>query len=346
MTIEVPGERTLFFPYNNREAEIIHKLVQEYVTYIRCFKKCSASSYCKYATDETKCKPHELAIRNFFLFAGREVDLYDPKKLKVFIETALIYGELAVEALTYGGFGADSDYFGFWKTRYLHTPLFMSGRLKAKIELYHTWMAKLAPAMASRRVLVVEGKSERIIFSQFAQQFYIDEIINLQGGTNRLTLNTLLPNLRDRGERVFVILDGDGRKNVQEDMRNLKKRRLLRNGSSFVFRKALEDSFPLEVVRTTYQAVLDTASHPLVDHAVKNSRHRRTVNFSQALSNALRSSGRFGSNEEREKFVSDIKLKAAESFKNYLSKALSPGFQKSEALRAVKQLRRFCFSRR
>jgi len=346
MRIEVPGEKVLFFPYDSSESAVIYKLVQEYVPYIRCFRRCAASGSCKYASDETKCKPHELAIRNFFKYAGREVDLYDPRKLKLFIETALIYGELSAMSYTHGGFGADSAFFGFWKTRYLHTPLFMSGRLKAQIELFHQWMAKLSPALASRRVLVVEGKCERIIFSQFAETLYIDEIINLEGGTNRPTLNTLLPILRDRGERVFVILDGDGKRNVQEYLQNLKKRKLLRNGSSVVFRKALEDSFPPEVTQGAYKAVLDNTYHVLVDQAIKRSRRRRSINFSSSFKMALRNSGRFQSNEDREKFISEIKIEAAMVFREYLSKAQYPGFPKSEAQRAVKQLERFYFSRR
>jgi hypothetical protein len=339
----VPDERPLYFPFDNSEGEVLRKLIDHYVPYRKCYRHCSASSICKYAQKERKCEPQQMAIRHFFRFVGTEVNIYQAGITKAFIEAAVVYAELVYLCYSYAGFAIDEASFGWWRTRYLKTPLFLSSGLKKQIDLFHSCIARLAPTAASRRVLIVEGKSEEIIGKALAKNLYIDEIYNLQGIGNVSHLRTFLPNLRERGERIFVLLDGDGSQRAIQEIRRLRRDGILARGGAYVFKKALEDSFPTDILRRAFIAALPAAYHSFVDDSIQLSKTSKTRTFAGALRKLLYASP-VVPRDNIDQFISRTKLKAAEFFAEYLYGLLyRPAETPSDAYRALGKMRRFFF---
>ncbi|MGB3479849.1 MAG: TOPRIM nucleotidyl transferase/hydrolase domain-containing protein [bacterium] len=293
----------------------VDEIINNTIPYIECHRKCPAQSKCPYATEEARCEVQQLALRNFFKYAGTEVDLTKRDILLRFTKSAIFYSKLVFDSFTFA-YGAIEEW--TWKRMtklYLRYPFYSSHPLIESGDRFVDLITGLIPNAYMQKILLVEGKCEEIIFKKlFMKPKYshprFDRIENMKGEGNFRRIELLLKELRKQHFKIHILADGDG--HMANVIERLRKRSLIKRCEYTIFSKALEDAFPRNMIIDFFKKALPKQLAQLIAEAAQSAWSSRSRSFCKELKKALIESGVTA--KEADKVLSTAKIIAASAF--------------------------------
>jgi hypothetical protein len=293
----------------------IDVIIDNTVPYIECHRKCSAQVKCPYATDEARCKIQQLALRNYFKYAGTEVDLANKTTLVKFTRSAIFYAKFVFESYSFAH-GATEEWTWEYMTKlYLRYPFYSSHPVIKAGNRFVDLITEMIPEAYTQKVLFVEGDCEEIIFKKLFMKprYYhprFDRIENMKGEGNFRRIELLLKELRDQHCKIHILADGDGQ--MASTVKRLRKKSLLKKQEYTIFSKAVEDAFPRDMVIYFFEKAMPKKWKNGIIKAAQAAWASRNRSFCKELKKVLVCSGVNPKNAE--KILSAAKKKAAKSF--------------------------------
>lgn len=317
------GEYSLKFDKDLDIESFIDEIINNTIPYIECHRKCPAQSKCPYATEEAKCEVQQLALKNFFKYAGTEVDLTKRDILLKLTKSAIFYSKLVFDSFIFA-YGAIEEW--MWKPMtklYLRYPYYMSSPLIETGNRFIDFISELIPDAYMQTVLFVEGDCEEIIFKKlFMKPNYshprFDRIQNMKGQGNFRRIELLLEELRRQHFKIHILADGDGQ--MDNIIKRLRNKSLIKRREYTIFSKALEDAFPRDMVIHFFKKAMPEQLEQLIISAAQNAWSSLSQSFCKELKAALLNSGI--TSEEAKKILSRAKRKAAYDFAGVLDEKI------------------------
>lgn len=268
----------------------INEIIDKTVPYIECHRKCGAQRICPYASDEVKCQIQQNAIKNFFKYAGTEVNLSDAKTLVKFTKVAIFYAKYAFHSFNLTCSANEEWLYEKMTKLFLKFPFYMACPVIDSGNKFLSLIRELIPNEFVQSVLLVEGDCEEIVFRKLFMKPDMlhprfDQIRNMRGEGNFKRVELLIDELRREHYKIHILADGDGQ--MINIIKQLKKRSELSNDEYTLFQKAFEDAFPNDVVIKHFHEILPDKYHDLVTKAADTAWQSKRKSFSSVLKRML-----------------------------------------------------------
>lgn len=313
LVIEDPwGEHSIKIEKDLLLESFINEIINKTVPYIECHRKCGAQIICPYASDEVRCQIQQNAIKNFFKYAGTEVNLSDAKTLVKFTKVAIFYAKYAFHSFNLTC-GANEEWlYKMWNKHYLRFPFHMACSVIEAGKKFIDLIREFLPDEFVQSVLLVEGDCEEIIFKEIFMKAYVsiprfDQIRNLKGEGNFRRVELLLKELRNQNYKIHILADGDGQ--MTSTIKNLQQKGLVSANEYTLFEKSLEDAFSCDIVVKLFKQIMPDEYEDFVVKAAKIAWGSDNKTFSRELRKLLIESG--VSAKGVEEIISSAKKEAA-----------------------------------
>ena len=258
------GEKFIPVSTNIQKTQLLLILSDNFVPYIECFRKCGKSEICRFTdnlkrqNEDQKCGVIKRILENylnstFYIFKKSDITT---KQRYLNATTKLIELVIDLEGTLDVIFSKGMvEWFGEW------SPALFGGVLRERRTMSElaTILKTMKDYHAEINVCLVEGPGDAELFRIFRRYVRVSNYDNLKnidllyGKDNRTKgrLDLLIKNYLSRGEKVTIILDGDGSKVKTLNSKPIKKlweNRLIRKKDIFVFKHNIELSFPSEML--------------------------------------------------------------------------------------------------
>lgn len=241
--------------------QLADKLVDIWVPYVTCSRKCSRSDYCRYVytedgqrfpTADVQCGVCAEALRGFIKVHFDSFRELDPRQKELFLDAAHYLTDFVGHAEFGIGFCSDPETVEWWGEA---APFLFSNLIKSRDSLNRaaTAMRELPFLMSLQHVLLVEGKSEKAFLETLKRSHLAHllrvEVESYDGKSNKRArrIEMLLKKYETDGYRVFLQGDADGT-NPKDVFSALIRKGLVAEEQVFVFSYDFETAVPTRLL--------------------------------------------------------------------------------------------------
>lgn len=241
--------------------QLASKLVDFWVPYVTCSRKCSRSDYCRHVyteegqrfpTVEVRCGVCAEALRGFIRVHFSEFRELDRRQKELFLDAAYHLAAFVGHAEFGIGFCSDLETVEWWGEA---APLLFSNLIKSRDSLNRaaTAMRELPFLMSLQHVLLVEGKSEKAFLETLKRSHLAHllrvEVESYDGKSNKRArrIEMLLQKYETDGYRVFLQGDADGA-NPKDVFSALIRKGLVSEEQVFAFSYDFETAVPTRLL--------------------------------------------------------------------------------------------------
>ena len=235
------------------------KVIENYV--ILC-RKCAAFRYCKFRNDkEDKCGLSEKFINNYIDKTIKTIFIEDSYSIKEYVRSIIYILKILERFENWKGVYLDDSISKWFGPSYPKINLHASCDLLESLSKYLNAYRHFNIEREYKFRLFVEGDCEAEnmpeVINGIGLPCYVskDDVINLRGAGNlskkQRRIELLLKEFKKNSINIFMILDNDsGTRRSVDDLIGMN---LLKRDNVFIFKKAFEDAFPMEVIMKSLQ---------------------------------------------------------------------------------------------
>jgi len=241
--------------------QLANKLVDFWVPYVTCSRKCSRSDYCRHVytedgqrfpTAEVQCGVCAEALRGFIRVHFSEFRGLARRQKELFLDAACYLTAFVGHAEFGIGFCSDPETVEWWGEA---APLLFSNLIKSRDPLNRaaSAMRELPFLMSLQHVLLVEGKSEKA-FLEALKRSHLAHLLRVavesyDGKSNKRArrIEMLLQKYETDGYKVFLQGDADG-KDPRDVFSDLIRKGLATEEQVFVFSYDFETAVPTRLL--------------------------------------------------------------------------------------------------
>lgn len=242
------------------ETELNQTIVNEWTSYIDCYRKCGRADYCKYSKRhiDIRCGVLVKAIENFIQATYDDFIKMSKKQKQSFLDGAYYLTKYIIDAeMTMGLLSWD----GMVRYYENHAPMVFSGvvNMREMLNRIAENFKQVKSLKYNEGILLVEGESEKIFLEKLRETRLFTFLYlkpRVYGGFGNLKtkrIAMLLERYKLEGYEIYVQLDLDG-KPLKHPI-SLIKKRLIKKKNIFAFKRDFETSFPPFILFHVFQSM-------------------------------------------------------------------------------------------
>lgn len=233
-----------------------NKLIEEWVPYIDCERKCSRSDYCKFTQlspyrpdrlTDVRCGVVVSAMRNFVEATFHILANLPDKMVENYLDGVFYFSQFIFSAELMIGSFMDEGVVDWYKQ---DAPAFFGyvTRLRDELNNFASVFRKIPELRSAKGVLFLEGWTEKAFLEKLRESHsawfsnLILEVYSGSGNRRPKRIQMLLDNYVNKGYKIYIQGDADGRDSKIFD--ELVRKGSIHQGNTFVFKYDFESSVP------------------------------------------------------------------------------------------------------
>lgn len=261
------GESRLDLDGNYTRTTLANIMIETWVEYIECDRKCSRSSYCKYVkkdpvnsnrTLEIKCGVAITAIKNFVKHTFYLLETLDEKSIQSYLDGAYYYYKFIYGTEVSIGHYLNNYYLDSWG-RYASRTFGQLRYIREDLnQIIHHWK-NIAEFYVEKNIILVEGESEEIFVKTIectSLGWFPQMDIRNYGGKGNVgarKMKSLIEEFKNRGYKIFI--EGDADNNKKQVINTLVTKNIIPVENLFVFEIDFESSIPWDLLLATLKSL-------------------------------------------------------------------------------------------
>lgn len=257
---DIYGIKNIYLEGDYTTDSLAEKLIEEWIPYVECDRKCYRSDYCKFTKPnpyhpdrltDIKCGVVVNALRLFIRTSFSILESLPPDKIQYYLDGAFYYSQFILNAEHMIGMCIDEDVFEDYGE---YAPAIFGHTTKLRDYLNNLGgVFQHIPEFRSKKgVLFVEGRTEKAFLEKLKEShstWFLHLNIEVYDGTgNRRPkrIQMLLDNYQKQGYKVYIQGDADGKDS--KIFNELVRKGAVEENDTFVFEHDFETSIPTKML--------------------------------------------------------------------------------------------------
>ena len=260
---------------------LAQKLIDEWVPYIDCGRKCPKSDYCKYTKPnpyhpdiltDVKCGIGVDTLRNFTRSTFHILEKLSPENVENYLEGAFYLSQFVLSAEATVGTCINKYTIEWWDT-YAPAVFGHVTKLRDQLNKLGSVFQHIPEFRSANGVLFVEGWTEKEFLEKLREShsfwfLHLNiEVYDGSGNRRPKRIQMLLDNYVKLGYKIYIQGDADGKNS--EIFNELVRKGSVTEDCTFVFKYDFESSVPLDLLLQALQALEEIPEVKLDDFVNK-----------------------------------------------------------------------------
>lgn len=234
-------------------------LVNKWVPYVECHRKCYAADACEYAQTprrDARCGLQKAIIKNFIYMAKNNLCEGTSEEKEALLGGAFHIAGYAAQATNDISMLANEHVISEWK-EYAHIVVTITINLREKLNLAGQFLSKVPNIYRRKPIILVEGESEKAFLCKLKEShlaWFTNLRIEVYGGsgnTNPKRIEMRLDKYNEDGYVCYMQGDKDGKEKSNFD--KLIRKGTVKPENIFEFKHDFETSIPPKVLLKVLQ---------------------------------------------------------------------------------------------
>jgi len=235
---------------------LAQKLIEEWIPYIDCERKCPRSDYCKYTKPspyhparliDVKCGIGVNTLKNFVSCTFHILEKLSPENIENYLDGAFYLSQFVLHAEGTVGFCIDNDII---KAFGEYAPAIFGNvaRLRDELNKIGALFKHIPEFRSVKGVLFVEGWTEKELLEKLREShsfWFLNlnlEVYEGKGNRRPKRIQMLLDKYKKLGYKIYIQGDADGQRS--EIFKELVRKGSVTKECTFIFKYDFESSLP------------------------------------------------------------------------------------------------------
>lgn len=235
---------------------LAEKLIDDWIPYIDCERKCPRADYCKYTKPspyhserltDVKCGIGVNTLRNFVSCTFHILEQLSPENIEHYLDGAFYLSQFALHAEGTVGSCVDKDIIDGYG-EYAPAIFGHVTRLREELNKIGILFKNIPEFLSVKGVLFLEGWTEKAFLEKLREShsswfLHLNlEVYDGKGNRKPKRIQMLLENYRKMGYKIYIQGDADGQQS--EIFKELVRKGSVTEECTFVFKHDFESSLP------------------------------------------------------------------------------------------------------